>query len=95
MKHVDFRIKELNCENNVVVGGSSVGVDCPTSDDVNFDNRGSFGVVSGGCDVGIIARRLEWISDENRDSNLLQSFCQHEQRPLLSDSWHYLIKSDG
>ena len=56
LKHVDFTIKDLNCENNAAVGGSSAGVDCPTSDDVNSDNRGSFGVVSGGCDVGISAR---------------------------------------
>ena len=86
LKHVDFTIKDLNCDDNVDVGGFSAGVDCATSHDFNFDNGGSSGAVSGECDVGISARRLEWIPDENMDNNLLQSFCQHEQCLLLSDS---------
>ena len=61
-----------------------------STNDVNqeqyFDVGGSSSTtnVNSDVDVGIGARRLEWITDTNRDNDLLASFWQHEHL-LFSD----------
>ena len=62
-----------------------------------FDVGGSSSTtnVNSDVDVGIGARRLEWIMNRDGDSDMLASFCQHEESPLLSDNWRFLINSVG